>query len=186
MEIIKSILGWMWSNKHLTGYGLLIVIIMLLSWSNSRKNIAIESLNLNNKTLLANQSAKIIGSQIVYRDKDHVVVKYLPAEGDVTIKKDEKTNIETVVVKNKGFCFRPGIALVYSDKLDGALDCKFLYWDRYSAGLGVNLDYGYLWGSRHLDDVSLNLLKNTEAIAGIGKTFNGGVTRFVLGIRINL
>lgn len=93
-EIITGIFGWMWANKALAGYIILIAIIAFLTWRNNsliQKNTILteERGNLpDNIELIA--TLKDTNFKVTYRDsKNNVVVKeyYVPREGGVTFTK---------------------------------------------------------------------------------------------------
>lgn len=187
MEIIKNILAWMWGNKNAAAYIVLAIIIAWLSWSNNRKGIAIAELNEKNGTLAADLQLKVKGTEVIYRDRDRVVVKYMPKEGGVTVSEPDKNGKVDIKIKNKGFTLKPGFGAYYDGKFDGALDLKLAYWDRYSGGLGSTLGAPYLWLSRHVDDL-VPVLKpeNIELSLGYGKPyadFSNSV--FLFGLRTN-
>ena len=187
MEILKGILVWMWANKNISAYIILALIIAWLSWSNNRKTVAIEELNNKNQTLSDNLKLRIDGTKVVYRDRDKIVVKYMPKEGGITVALPDKNGFTEVKIKNKGFTFKPGFGAYYTGKFDGALDFKVGYWDRYSLGLGSTLDSPLLWSSRHIDDL-VPFLKpeNIELSLGYGKPYaNFSNSVFLVGLRTN-
>lgn len=105
--------------------------------------------------------------------------------------KDEKTG-EVIDVKWYGFTFRPGIAGLYQggfgkQPMNIALDAKLFFMNRYSLGLGSSLEYPYIWGSRHVDDlIPFIPVENLEIMGGYGKPYeNFGNSVFVIGGRTN-
>jgi hypothetical protein len=99
---------------------------------------------------------------------------------------------DVIDVKWYGFTFRPGIAAVYhggfgKQPLTVALDAKMFYINRYSIGLGSSLEYPYVWGSRHVDDlIPFIPVENLEVMGGYGKPYeNFGNSVFVIGGRTN-
>ncbi len=149
-EILKSFSTWAWNHKNKFSYIVLVVLIMYLSWQNSRKKIAIDELNSKNTKLSDTlESSLTVGNskvKIVYRDKDgeiKVKEKYLPSEGNVEVKHYKDANIsehknllekllpklnETIKVKDieyiihdKGFCLVPGYGIIYDGKYNDSL-----------------------------------------------------------------
>ncbi len=72
-----------------------------------------------------------------------------------------------------GFTFGPGISVMYDGKVNAGLDFKLLYINRYSMGLGSTMEYPYIWGSRHIDDlVPFIKVENLEIMGGYGRTYS--------------
>ncbi len=185
--MLKNVLTWAWENKNTAIYIVLAVIIAWLSWSKNRLNNTITELNVKNKSLAEDVKLKVDGRTVVYRDREKIVTVYVPAEGGLIVKKpDDKGNV-VVVIKNKGFTARPGIGLFYDGKVNGGLDLKLIYWDRYSMGLGSSLDSPYVWLSRHVDDlVPILHPQNVEFSIGYGKPYaNFSNSLGIIGIRTN-
>lgn len=89
-----------------------------------------------------------------------------------------------------GFTFGPGISAMYDGNLNGraanvGLDFKLIYINRYSMGLGSTVEYPYVWGSRHIDDlVPFIKVENLELMGGYGRTYSDfGHGVFVIGGR---
>jgi len=186
-EFIKNLFIWAWGHKQIASYIVLAVIIALLSWKLNRNNTTIAELS-NQKGVLEERlksQAIVTKNQIIYRDKDKVVIKYVPAEGSVTVNetKDGKTEVK---IKNWGLTLHPGVGVYYSGGLVGLLDAKLGYWDRYSLGLGSSLDSAVIWGSRHIDDLSFGLAQNAEFSLGYGRDYQDfSRSRLLIGVRTN-
>jgi len=100
-----------------------------------------------------------------------------------------ETNVNVVWY---GFTFRPGIAVMYNgrksqDPATAALDTKLFFVNRYSMGVGSSLDYPYIWGSRHVDDIIPFIpVENLEVMCGYGKPYDDfGGSVFTIGGRTN-
>jgi len=140
-------------------------------------------------TLPAQIIYKQSGNQIIYRDKDKIIYKYIPIEGGTTIDVSG-----TVKVKNKGICLKPGfgIGLASNNSFNFtktiSFDTKLAYWDRYSMGIEVGIaqdPMAGVWLSRHLDDVSFGIINNVELKAFWAAQLNNtGILG--LGFRCNL
>jgi len=187
-KVIKNLFSWAWANKNIATYIALAIVIMFLSWQNNRHEEDIAKLSTEKGVLekrLKNQTV-ITKNKIVYRDKDKVVIKYVPAEGSVVVSetKDGKTELK---VKSWGFTARPGFGAYYTGDFEGALDLKLFYYDRYSAGLGSTLNGPNLFFSRHLDDL-IPVLKPENVELGLmyGRLYdNFGHSIFGIGLRSN-
>ena len=98
----------------------------------------------------------------------------------------------TVLVRDRGLTAKPGFGIFwdggYNDRAAvPALDLKLLFWKRWSAGLGSTLNAPYVWGSRHLDDLTFGIVANTEFSIGYGKPYNDfEKSLLMLGLRTNL
>jgi len=96
-----------------------------------------------------------------------------------------------IKIQDRGFTLRPGIGIVYDRNqkygLNLGLDSKLLYYKRLSAGLGVNPDVVYIWGSTHLDRLTFGYVNNFEFMMGYGYLLNSsGGNQFIIGLRSNL
>ena len=186
--VIKNLFSWAWANKNIAVYIILAIVIMFLSWQNNRHEEDIAKLSTDKGVLedrLKNQTV-LTKNKIVFRDREKVVIKYVPAEGGVTISEgnDGKTELN---IDNWGFTARPGFGAYYTGEFEGALDLKLFYYDRYSLGLGSTLNGPNVWFSRHVDDL-VPVLKpdNVELSIGYGRLYDDfGHSVFLLGLRTN-
>lgn len=187
--MVRKLFTWSSTHTHATCYIALICIIAWLSWSKTRLSNSLDQLNNKNASvsLTNTQELKTQGNTVVYRDGNKIVKIYVPIEGGVTVSKQDKTGNETVVVKNKGLTVRIGAAVIYDGKMDGALDCKLAYWDRYSAEIGSSLTCPYISLSRHLDDlIPIIHPENVEIMLGYGKPYsNFSDSILLIGLRTN-
>jgi hypothetical protein len=184
---IGGFFTWALANKQAAVFIILAAIIAWLSWSKSRLVNKIDELNIKNETLAADLKLKVNGNTVIYRDKEKIVKVYIPAEGGLIVKEPDANGKTVVVIKNKGFTAKPGIGLFYDGKVNGGLDLKLAYWERYSAGLGSSLDSPYVWLSRHVDDlVPVLRPQNVEFSLGYGKPYsNFSNSLMLVGIRTN-
>jgi len=186
--VIKNLFSWAWAHKNIAAYIILAIVIMILSWQNNRHEEKIATISTEKGVLeerLKNQTV-ITKNKIVYRDRDKVVIKYIPAEGGVVIGEtlDGKTELK---VKNWGFTARPGFGAYYTGDFEGALDLKLFFYDRYSFGVGSTLNGPNLFFSRHLDDL-IPVIKpeNVELSLGYGRLYDDfGHSLFLVGVRTN-
>jgi len=129
----------------------------------------------------------------LYRDREGKTVYrtiYLPAEGSVVVNQStDSAKIDEVIIKDKGFCFRPGFGFVYSDKILPVFDLKVVYFKRWSLmAPSANLDYIGIGVSRHVDDLlewTHMRFENTEVYLNGGHEYKGS-WRFGVGLRMNL
>jgi len=187
LAFIKNLFSWMFANTQLASYIILGIIIALLSWKLNRNKIAIEELSTQKGVLEERLKSQLIvtKNQVVYRDRDKVIIKYIPAEGKVTVNetKDGKSEIK---IKNYGLTLRPGVGAYYSGSMVGLLDVKLAFWDRYSLGVGSSLDSPVLWTSRHVDDLTFGVAQNAEFSVGYGRDYaDFSKGRFLVGLRTN-
>jgi hypothetical protein len=95
---------------------------------------------------------------------------------------------EEIVVKDKGFTFRPGYGLDFANSgIKPRLDFKFAYWQRWSTIFGGSPNGVGPGISRHVDDIIWSKLTNVEIFAGYNFiTFDGRQGKYgVIGIRSN-
>lgn len=186
-QFIKNLLSLAWAHKQVALYVILAIIIAGLSCKINRDKLKISELSTEKGVLeerLKNQTI-ITKNQVVYRDRDKVIIKYVPAEGKVTVSetKDGKTELK---IKNYGLTLRPGVGAYYSGGMVGLLDVKFAFWDRYSLGLGSSLDSAVIWSSRHIDDMTFGIAQNAELAIGYGRDYQDfSKSRFLFGLRTN-
>lgn len=107
-------------------------------------------------------------------------VIYAPPEGSVSVV--EKENGTTVIkVKNKGFCFRPGMGvMLFQERTSPVGDLKFAYMNRWGAVGGFYLNRqsgfrGYV-GASYL----VTKYGNTSAVVGMDNKLNLGI-----GVRVS-
>ncbi len=186
-EFLKNIFTWAFANKQIAIYIVLGLIIAWLTWSKGKLVNDIDQLNIKNASLAADLKLKVNGNTVIYRDKDKIVKVYVPTEGGLIVKEPDKNGNSVIVIKDKGFCLKPGFGAYYDGKFDGALDLKLAFWSRYSGGLGSTLDSPYLWLSRHVDDlVPVLHPQNIEFSLGYGKPYtNFSNSVFLIGLRTN-
>ena len=87
------------------------------------------------------------------------------------------TGDEIITVHDRGICVRPGFFLGFDGQynnypVNAGLDCKLLFFQRWSSGIGSTVNYPTVWFSRHVDDCIpwLNF-QNVEIMAGYGKPY---------------
>jgi hypothetical protein len=117
-------------------------------------------------------------TKIKYRDR------YLPPEGHVEVitKKDQANAEPQVEIKDRGFTFRPGGGMIFSEKLMLEADAKLAYWNRYSLLVGINSEFGGLGACRHVDDFTP--FRNLEFFGLAGLSWRGEL-RLGIGVRSN-
>jgi len=102
-----------------------------------------------------------------------------------TIVKPDRMFVSEVIIKDRGWCLRPGFGILYNGELNGVLDIKYYFINRYSALVFATKDCAGLSVSRHIDDLFPKLkLYNTEIFLGVGKNYQSGMT-FGIGFRTN-
>jgi hypothetical protein len=117
------------------------------------------------------------------REKNAAEIARLNKEREDLEKKATKVVVEG---KRWGVTARLGLGALYSGKFLPELDCKVLYWGRYSVKLGITTEFGGVGVSRHIDDLVPFLnLQNLEVQGVYGREFGGG-TRYAIGVRVNL
>lgn len=100
-------------------------------------------------------------------------------------KKDKETNISQImnsydtlinsfeiIIKDKGFTFKPFVGLGYSGKINIIGGAKFIYYKRYGFGLYASNESFGPEVSRHIDDIIK--FHNTEVSVGSGFRYKGG------------
>lgn len=138
-------------------------------------NTSIIKLKEENGTLDEKYKAlvKIKGSKVeyIYRDKDRIVtvIKYLPPEGSAQINTNSDGS-QTVDIQNKGFTFKPQIAVGYHGVIDPQLAARLVYWDRYGAGIGLGVSGVNIFADRRISDF-VPFMDNTTL--GIYTNFKG-------------
>jgi hypothetical protein len=87
---------------------------------------------------------------VTVRTRVKTVVKYVPRDGEATIDTDEDGGV-SIVVKDRGLSLRPGLGVVYYDRIAPAVDVRLAYWRRFGAGIGTAVHpklwyypYGYV------------------------------------------
>lgn len=186
-SFIKNLFTFAWKNKQIAIIIIMALLIAFLSCQNRNKNNAIDLLNNKNKTLADNLNLQVNGTKVVYRDKDKIVYKYLPAEGKITESKPDAKGNVIVKIKDFGLTFKFGGAVLYDGKMDGALDIKLGFYNRYSLGISSSLTSANIWGSRHIDDLTLGVIQNAEFMIGWGKPYdNFSNSLLIIGLRVNL
>lgn len=186
----------------------LIIIIAFLAFRVAyldRQNTALkgEAAELSEKL---KSQVVVTKEKIVYKYRDNAgnakqETIYVPSEGQVEIitPKEEETikpsHVDTffntyieqtdgsiIKVQNKGLALAPEVGILYTDKLEVALQLRLAYWNRYNAGIGFsNEQTAFAYVSRHLSDI-FNFLQNTSIQIGIGKNFKEQDTKFGIGL----
>lgn len=102
-------------------------------------------------------------------------VRYLPPEGrtEITVKENGEVLVN---VRNKGFCFRPGIGVAsFGGNFSPVLDVGLAYWNRYGAVVGTGLERSTF--QRPYAGVKFQVIRNTGVFVGysIAKDIVAGV-----------
>ena len=141
-----------------------------------------------------------VTNQVTVKDRIVTVIKkvkgdtiiervYVPVEGGATVVVSTSTGKPevTVTFKTKGFCFRPGLSVLYDhDVLTAGLDAKMAYWSRLSAGSSLTLRSTNLWVSYHLDQLPYWHPQNLEGFVGRSiLRFDGRPNNWQIGLRLN-
>lgn len=118
------------------------------------------------------------GNTFSYPENSKVIIS------TVVVREGERF-VSEVIIKDRGWCLRPGFGIMYSGELNAVLDIKYYFINRYSALVFVTKDCAGLSVSRHIDDLFPRLkLYNTEIFLGVGKNYQSGMT-FGIGFRTN-
>ena len=99
------------------------------------------------------------------------VVKVTEGARKIVVTERTDGTIE-VVALNKGFCFEPGLALYYSDKVRMGLDVQVAYWKRWGVLLGAGVNVGDEPRTVRLHvgvnyALPLNFIDNTTVFLGV-------------------
>lgn len=96
------------------------------------------------------------GDTIVVHQKDKPDTKIFQPDPDTTIITTDKDGKVTIIVRQFGVGFDPGVGLGLSSRPRVALDARFVYFKRFgaNAGLGLSLDKTDYRDGRILDIVS--------------------------------
>ena len=161
---------------------ILLSIIGYLGFMNYLNNKKIDKLTIENSKLADDLKMKtvIYKDKVVFQirenEKIKTVIKYLPPESSATI----TTNTDgqsSLTIQNKGFTFKPSASFISNSELLGGLSCRFLFWDRYGLGIGLNSKIRpYVYADRRISD----FVPFAENIA-IGVCYDGS-----LGVIISL
>ena len=137
---------------------ILLSVIGYLGFMNYLNNKKIDKLTLENNQLSEDLKMKTVvyKDKLVYQvrenEKVKTVIKYLPPESSATI----TTNTDgqsSLIIKNKGFTFKPSASFISTSELLGGLSCRFLFWDRYGLGIGLNSKIRpYIYADRRISD----------------------------------
>jgi len=160
----------------------LLSIIVYLGFCNYLNTKKIEKLTIENSKLADDLKMKtvIYKDKVIFqvREKEKIktVIKYLPPESSATI--TTNTNGQSaLIIKNKGFTFKPSASFISTSELLGGLSCRFLFWDRYGLGIGLNSRLRpYIYADRRISDF-VPFAENTA----IGVCYDGS-----LGLIISL
>jgi len=161
---------------------ILLSIIVYLGFCNYLNTKKIEKLTIENSKLADDLKMKtvIYKDKVIFqvREKEKIktVIKYLPPESSATI--TTNTNGQSaLIIKNKGFTFKPSASFISTSELLGGLSCRFLFWDRYGLGIGLNSRLRpYIYADRRISDF-VPFAENTA----IGVCYDGS-----LGLIISL
>lgn len=137
---------------------ILLFIIGYLGFMNYLNTKKIDKLTIENSKLADDLKMKtvIYKDKVVYQvrenEKIKTVIKYLPPESSATI----TTNTDgqsALTIRNKGFCFKPSASFISTSEFLGGLSCRFLFWDRYGLGAGLNSKMRpYIYADRRISD----------------------------------
>lgn len=137
---------------------ILISVIGYLGFCNYLNTKKIDKLTIENSKLADDLKMKtvIYKDKVVFqvREKEKIktVIKYLPPESSAIITTD-LNNQSSLVIKNKGFTFKPSASFISTSELLGGLSCRFLFWDRYGLGIGLNSQIRpYIYADRRISD----------------------------------
>lgn len=144
-------------------YCLLIGAILYLTFQNWQKDqyaLKLEMEALKNNTLIGSLQSQVTIEKnrvkVVYRDKEKVIVRYIPIEGTTTI----TTTISGETSINRqwyGFCLNPFIGI--STPLQPTLGARIAFMDRYglsliandkTLGIGVDTRIGFGFDNTHI------------------------------------
>jgi hypothetical protein len=102
-------------------------------------------------------------------------------------------NGNVVIVHDRGWCARPGLFLNFDGMyngyyVNGGVDLKLFFFQRWSAGLGTTMNYPDVWISRHVDDlIPFIPVNNAELMIGYGKPYSAfEKSVLMIGLRSNL
>ena len=98
-------------------------------------------------------------NQIVVHTRTETKKAYVPTAGraSVTVRTDGTVSVD---IKNKGLTFEPGLGVMLSDRAYFTVDAQVLYWNRFSAGVGLGITNGpratgFISGAYRLDQLKL-------------------------------
>lgn len=153
---------------------ILLSIIGYLGFCNYLNTKKIDKLTIENSKLADDLKMKTVvyKDKVVFQvrenEKIKTVIKYLPPESSATITTDIN-NQSALIIKNKGFTFKPSASFILNSELLGGLSCRFLFWDRYGLGIGLNSKIRpYVYADRRISDF-IPFAENTA----IGVCYNG-------------
>lgn len=129
--------------------GLFVIAVLGCTWLLQRFN---RPTTVDGPAVITNPG----GGVVVIRGKDKPPVSiYQPDPGSTVIKTDDKGRV-TVIVRQVGVGFDPGVGLGLSSRPRAALDARFAYFKRFglNAGLGLSLDKADYRNGRLLDIVA--------------------------------
>ena len=137
---------------------ILLSVIGYLGFMNYLNTKKIDKLTIENSKLADDLKMKtvIYKDKVVFQvrenEKIKTVIKYLPPESSATI----TTNTDgqsSLIIKNKGFTFKPSASFISTSELLGGLSCRLLFWDRYGLGIGLNSKIRpYVYADRRISD----------------------------------
>lgn len=185
------------SNIRLSIEIALVAALLVAGWLYRKQERELDETRIQYGKLAAN-----LQGQIIIKDGQITVLKrkggkvetryaYFPPEGYFTLKYPTPTasnpNPEPIVEsKVMGFCFRPGIGLELGGMgLQGHLDAKLAYYNRYSlifGGSRYNLGLGV---SRHVDDWMFFKPQNIELFCAYNLLRANGLPPITIGFRSN-
>ena len=190
MAILKDLVRLLLVSPRLLLDIILISIIVILTLLYNNYKSGMEYYSISNEMLSKNikKMVKVNGNtvKIVFRDKDRIVEKiiYKPQEGSVSVSQPIDGSDIKIVVKNKGFTFRPGFGLLYDfNKLNPEIDSKLVFYSRYSSGIFLYRHGAGVFVSRHIDDLVPFKALNSELFLGYSLVGNNNKLNF--GLRCN-
>ena len=101
------------------------------------------------------------------------------------IKKQLQNSKDFIIIKNKGFTFKPELGAGYNGNFDGYFGVKLAYWNRYGLSVGFTREQFGLGVSRHLDDL-IPYFKNTEVFALAGMPYKDEYGKVFIGLKMGL
>ncbi len=188
---------WVIGNLRLALELLLVAALLVAGWMYRRQERKLEAAAASYAQLADNLQQQITIKngeiEVLKRKGEKVIVKkvYVPVESPIIIHIPKPTTGNptpepVITLKRKGFCLRPGFGMEYGGKgLQGHLDAKWGYWDRYSGiagGSRYNLGVGV---TRHLDDVLWFRPQNIEFFLLYSPIRSEVVSPVSIGVRSN-
>ena len=197
-------ISWLISKPRLLFEIVLVAALLVAGFLYRKQEVALAEAQVQYGKLAANLQQQITIKnneiQVLKRIKGKVELQtvYVPGEGHIIIQQSTPTvhyvygssytvpGDITVIVKTKGWCFRPGMGLGYGPKgFQGLLDAKFGYYSRYSSLATVTKSSIGVSISRHIDDIMFFKPENVEVFATYNLIKQQEASSFLVGIRSN-